>query len=327
MSTTIPSSLVAPRRICAQRLPRRPLVDEACCLDGFDLSNKRGKTEATVHSAGDGSRDATLPSSNSSRTLGPGSVVSSVPATPRHPRFRQRQPLSRSLSALCRRQVCLRRPQALRLSSWWPRPAFQNRGCQRWPCGLSLSVTLRPGHALLLPLDGFTQRTCLSYGCAPESPKPTASLPSPITTSGSSPSKTVDDVTRFARLCHLLRLLRHAPDALPALLRLRSLLAAGHRRWEASPLCTLRVRTVADHRLVFSWDTVLRHAKIRVPRWPHPRPSNHDSLELPCYECGHTFPTRHALSMHAVHAHAAPSRVANAHQGTCCPICLTQHWT
>ena len=29
----------------------------------------------------------------------------------------------------------------------------------------------------------------------------------------------------------------------------------------------------------------------------HARPSRHDSLELPCYECGHTSPTRHPLSM------------------------------
>ena len=31
--------------------------------------------------------------------------------------------------------------------------------------------------------------------------------------------------------------------------------------------------------------------------------------------------------MHGVHVHAAPSRVANALHGTCCPNCLTQHRT
>ena len=58
------------------------------------------------------------------------------------------------------------------------------------------------------------------------------------------------------------------------------------------------------------------------PSVPLTHDARHDSVELPRSECGHTFPTRHAFSMYAVHAHAAPSRVANALHGT-----RTQHWT
>ena len=147
----------------------------------------------------------------------------------------------------------------------------------------------------------------------------------------------VYDVTRFARLRYLHRLLRHAPNAFLALLppggvldhdRARRLLAVGHRPPVASRCSTLPSSPASSYRGRPSSclpPGSLQQAKQRVLRWPqlstHARPSRHDSLELPCYERGHT-PTRDPLSMRP--STRTPLRALH---GTCCSNRLTQHWT
>ena len=90
---------------------------------------------------------------------------------------------------------------------------------------------------------------------------------------------------------------RFAPNALQAFHHLEE-------SWITSRCCSLRVRTVAGHRPVFLLGDHPPASQETRLRWPqrstHVRFSRHDSLELPCDECGLTFPTRHALSMHAV---------------------------
>ena len=56
----------------------------------------------------------------------------------------------------------------------------------------------------------------------------------------------------------------------------------------------------------------------------HIKPFRHDSLRVPCYECGLTFHSHQALTIHLIHAHATNSGVADALHGACCPCCLKQ---
>ena len=111
----------------------------------------------------------------------------------------------------------------------------------------------------------------------------------------------------------------------------RSLLAAEHRLTVASLRWPHRVRTLADHRLVFLLKdrppTSQNTRSTLAPAFPRttllpPPPTRTSVLQ----ERPHS-PYAPRLSMHAVHADAAPSRVPNALHGTCCPNCLTQHWT
>ena len=89
-----------------------------------------------------------------------------------------------------------------------------------------------------------------------------------------------------------------------------------------------RVRTVGGHRPVFllgasSKPSNVSYAGLSFPPTQVPPVTTH--LNCRVTSAPHSFARRpfHA----AVHAHAAPSRVANALHGTCCSNRLTQHWT
>ena len=155
-----PSSLAVPRRRCPLRYAIT-LIDEACNLYGFDLNCKRGKAEAIVHLAGDGARDAAkLMFLSSGRRLPLARWASSVPTRPRDPCFLQRQPLSRSLSALC---------GALKHCVFLPCGQDQRAKLRLppWPCGPFFFNTAPtwPRHAPC-PRRRLTPRTCLPCGCA-----------------------------------------------------------------------------------------------------------------------------------------------------------------
>ena len=225
------------------------------------------------------------------------SFVSTMPAS-------KSTPTLPSTPASFRLQVRLRHLHALRLSSPLPRPTFQNRFCHRspvvralpqrpdlaTPCSFLSTTARRRQHAS--PVAVRKSHLHPRQALPPRSPRPLHVAK----------RLSVDDVTRFARLRFLPRLARRAR---------RSLLVAEHRPRVASPRWALRARSCGgplsclplgrpssdkpNHELVFTL----------AKRSTHPRPSRHNSIELPCYECGHTFPARHALSMHAVHAHTA----------------------